>query len=139
MSRDGLLPPRVFAYIHPKYSTPTYGVLAVGVVTILGGFFLSFQLAAEAVNFGALLGFMAVNLSVISHCFVRGRERARGFFRNFALPLAGFTVCFYIFANLSTTAKTIGASWSVAALLYAAFLTGGFRRRLAKTFPMDLD
>ena len=101
MSRDRLLPPRVFAYIHPKYSTPTYGVLAVGVVTIFGGFLLSFQLAAEAVNFGALLGFMAVNLSVISHCFVRGRERARGFFRNFALPLAGFTVCFYIFANLS--------------------------------------
>jgi amino acid transporter len=135
MSRDRLLPPQIFAYIHPKYSTPSYGVLAVGVVTILGGFFLSFQLAAEAVNFGALLGFMAVNLSVISHCFVRGEKRARGVFRNFALPLAGFAVCLYIFANLSSTAKAIGASWSAAGLLYAAFLTGGFKRPLAERQP----
>jgi len=35
---DYLLPPRIFAYIHPKYSTPTYGILAMGVVTLLGGF-----------------------------------------------------------------------------------------------------
>ena len=133
MSRDRLLPPHIFAYIHPKYSTPSYGVLAVGVVTILGGFLLSFQLAAEAVNFGALLGFMAVNLSVISHCFVRGEKRARGVFQNFALPLAGFVVCLYIFANLSTTAKAIGASWSAAGLVYAGFLTGGFKRPLAET------
>ncbi len=47
-------------------------------MTLLGGFVLSFQLAAEAINFGALLGFMFVNLSVINHYFVRAvnaRER----------------------------------------------------------------
>ena len=69
----------------------------------------------------------------------RGKDRTRGLFRNLALPLAGFMVCAYIFANLSITAKTIGASWTVAGLLYAAFLTGGFRRRLAKALPMHLD
>ena len=53
--------------IHPKYSTPTYGILSIGAVTLVGGFLLSFQVAAEAINFGALLGFMGVNLSVISH------------------------------------------------------------------------
>ena len=56
-----------------------------------------------------------------------------------ALPLAGFMVCAYIFANLSITAKTIGACWSAAGLLYAAFLTGGFRRRLTEALPQHLD
>ena len=139
MGRDRLLPPRIFAYIHPKYSTPTYGVLAVGVVTTLGGFLLSFQLAAEAINFGALLGFMSVNLSVISHYFVKSKLRARGFFRNFVLPLAGFTVCFYIFANLSNVAKVIGAAWCASGIVYAAFLTGGFRRGLTTALPEPLD
>ena len=55
MGRDRLLPPRIFAYVHPKYSTPTYGILSMGVVTLAGGFLLSFQLAAEAINFGALI------------------------------------------------------------------------------------
>lgn len=96
MGRDRLLPPRIFAYIHPKYSTPTYSVLAVGFVTTLAGFLFSFQLAAEAINFGALLGFMSVNLSVISHSFVQSTQRARGSFRNIVLPLAGFGVLLYI-------------------------------------------
>lgn len=139
MGRDRLLPPRIFAYIHPKYSTPTYGVLAVGVVTTLGGFLFSFQLAAEAINFGALLGFMSVNLSVISHYFVKGKQRARGFLRNFVLPLAGFTVCFYIFANLSHTAKVIGAAWCAIGIVYAAVLTGGFRRSLNTELSEHLD
>jgi amino acid transporter len=132
MGRDNLLPPRIFAYIHPKYSTPTYGILAMGVVTLLGGFVLSFQLAAEAINFGALLGFMFVNASVVNHYFVRGGQRAGlGVVRNLLLPSGGFFACLYVFVNLSTTAKRIGVAWCVLGLLYAAWRTRGFRRSLA--------
>src|SRR5437879_4352706 len=133
MSRDRLLP-RVFAYIHPKYSTPTYGVLAVGIVTTLGGFLFSFQIAAEAINFGALLGFMSVNLSVISHYFVKEKSRGPGTLGNLVLPVAGAAVCLYIFANLSGTAMLIGASWSAIGIVYAAVITRGFRRRLNTLF-----
>ena len=131
MGRDRLLPPRIFAYIHPRYSTPTYGILAMGVVTLLGGFLLSFQLAAEAINFGALLGFMSVNLSVIGHYFVRRRERSGyGVIRNLLLPLGGFFACLYVFVNLSVIAKLIGVGWSAFGLVYAAWRTRGFRRPL---------
>jgi putrescine importer len=139
MSRDRLLPPRVFAYIHPRYSTPTYGVLVVGVVSTLGGFLFSFQLAAEAINFGALLGFISVNSSVISHYFVKEKQRGPGTFRNFVLPLAGCGVCLYIFANLSITAKLIGATWCAAGMVYAAVITGGFRRGLKTVLAQQLD
>lgn len=96
-----------------------------------GGFLLSFQLAAEAINFGALLGFMGVNLSVISHYSLKqSRWRSTTFPWNFLLPAAGFPVCLYIFAHLSNTAKIIGGVWCVAGLVHAFVLTGGFQREL---------
>jgi amino acid transporter len=132
MGRDRLLPPRVFAYVHPKYSTPTYGILSMGVVTLVGGFLLSFQLAAEAINFGALIGFMAVNLSVFSHYFLkRGERRGLAIFSNLLIPVAGFLVCLYIFLNLSQTAKVIGIIWCLVGLVHACVLTRGFRLKLA--------
>jgi amino acid transporter len=135
MGRDRLLPTNLFTYIHPKYSTPTYGVLLVGVVAVVGGFFLSFQLAAEAVNFGALLGFMSVNLSVISHYFLRARERGGAILQSLILPAGGFFVCFYIFVNLSGTAKWVGLVWCVVGLGLLTFLTNGFRLKLDDLVP----
>jgi len=130
LGRDGILPASVFAFVSPRFSTPTFSVLTIGLVTLIGGFCLTFQLAAEAVNFGAFIGFMGVNGSVIRHYFLRVKPRAH-FLRNLLLPLAGFFVCFYIFASLSATAKWIGVIWCVAGLAYMAFLTGGFRRRVS--------
>ena len=131
MGRDGLLPSRVFTYIHPKYSTPTGGVLAVGIVAMLGGFFLSFQLAAEAVNFGALFGFMCVNASVVSHYFIR-RASSQGarIAKHLILPCGGFVVCFFVFLSLSVTAKWIGVTWCLVGLVGLAYLTKGFQRDL---------
>ena len=137
MGRDRLLPPRIFAYIHPKYSTPTYGILSMGVVTLLGGFFLSFQLAAEAINFGALLGFMCVNLSVINHFYLRGRQRKGwGLMSNLLAPFLGFLACFYVFASLSQKAKLIGATWCAMGFVFAAYRTGGFRKPLGAVVPI---
>jgi amino acid transporter len=136
MGRDRLLPTNLFTYIHPKYSTPTYGVLLVGVVAVAGGFFLSFQLAAEAVNFGALLGFMAVNLSVISYYFIRARDRGPvALLQSFLLPAGGFLVCFYVFLSLSGIAKWVGLAWCAAGLSLLAFLTSGFRIKLDDLIP----
>lgn len=138
MGRDRLLPPAIFAYVHPKYSTPTYSILAMGAVTAAGGFFLSFQLAAEAINFGALIGFMGVNLSVISHYFLKNRRpEPAGLLQNLLLPALGFLVCLSIFLSLSHIARTIGMVWCILGILYAAGLTGGFRRPMAAEFPAE--
>jgi amino acid transporter len=135
MGRDRLLP-RMFTYIHPRYSTPTYGVLVVGVIAVLGGFALSFQLAAEAVNFGALLGFMSVNLSVVSHYFIQNRERrVATILRSLLLPCAGFLVCLYLFLNLSVTAKSVGSVWCGVGLIGLSFLTKGFHNKLDELVP----
>jgi putrescine importer len=127
MGRDRLLPPRIFAYIHPKYSTPTYGILAMGVVTLICGFVMPFELVAQAINFGALLGFMCVNLSVISRFFIRDRMRSGwDLVRNLILPGLGFAVCAFVFINLSRTAMRIGLIWAAIGVVCIAVRTRWF-------------
>jgi amino acid transporter len=131
MARDGRLPRTLFAYVHPKLRTPIYSVLLMGGIAAIGAILLDLDQAAEVVNFGACLGFMAVNVSVLGHYFVRRRERrASRLWANLICPVAGFAICFYIWLSISPLAMRLGAVWTVAGLLYLAVQTGGFRRNL---------
>ena len=75
MGRDNVFPEKFFGYIHLKWRTPALNVLMVGLVALSA---LSFDLvtATALINFGALVAFTFVNLSVISHFFIReGRNK----------------------------------------------------------------
>jgi putrescine importer len=129
MGRDEVLPRRFFAYLHPKYNTPTYNVLLLGGFAGVAAFFIDFQLAAELVNFGAFLGFICVNLAVINHFFLRGGKRIGGDFLNYLLaPALGFLFCLYIWVSLRPIAMIVGFSWLALGTVYAAILTKGFRK-----------
>lgn len=65
MGRDGVLP-HVFAKVHPKFKTPSFAILVMGVIGLLA-LGPSLALAASLINFGALAGFTMVNLSVVFH------------------------------------------------------------------------
>jgi amino acid transporter len=132
MARDGRLPHALFGYIHPVRRTPTYSVLLMGGIAAVGAILLNLDEAAELVNFGACLGFMAVNLSVIGYYFWRQHERGGGrVWINLICPVLGFAVCFYIWLSISPLAMRLGAVWTVAGLIYLAVQTGGFRRKLS--------
>jgi putrescine importer len=133
MGRDRLLPQRLFGYVHPKLGTPVYSVLLMGAVHLLGAAFLKFGEAAEVINFGAFVGFMAVNLAVIRHYFLRLKQRSGlQFLLNLVFPSLGFGICFYIWLNLSSFSLKLGAVWMVLGLLYLLILTRGFRRSLGE-------
>jgi amino acid transporter len=130
MARDGRLPHRLFGYIHPVLRTPIYSVLLMGALACIGGLIFNLDTGAELVNFGACLGFMAVNSSVLSYYFVRTRQRgAASIWVNLICPIIGFAVCFYIWLSISPLAMRVGAVWTAAGLLYLAFETHGFRQR----------
>ena len=60
MARDGLLPPRFFGDIHPKFRTPWKSTILTGLfVATLGGL-LPLNVLAELVNIGTLLAFLMV-------------------------------------------------------------------------------
>jgi putrescine importer len=128
MGRDGVISRRVFAYVDPKYSTPVRGIYVMGTVSLAGSLLLRFQLVVELLNFGAFVGFILVNLSVIRHFYVRRRERGGlGIFPNLVFPLAGALVCSYIWLNLSPKAQLAGFGWLACGLIYLGILTRGFR------------
>lgn len=128
MGRDGVLSRRIFAYIHPKFSTPTRSIYLMGALSLVATLLLHFQIAVELLNFGAFAGFVLVNLSVIRHYFIRERRR-RGIdlFTNLIFPFLGASVCAYLWMSLSNNAKIAGFLWLGAGTIYLAILTRGFR------------
>ncbi len=129
MGRDGALPKGFFGYLHPTRHIPSRNVMLIGLVCMVGAFFISYQTGAELLNFGALIGFMGVNVSSLLHYWVRGRERT---WSHLLVPAVGFLVCFYLWLSLSLVAKMVGISWLMVGLAYGAWKTGGFKKDLIR-------
>ncbi len=129
MGRDGAIPKSFFGYIHPIRRIPSRNVLLIGSVCLVGAFLISYQVGAELLNFGALIGFMGVNISSFLHYWVRGRDRRWSFC---VIPLIGFLVCFYLWLSLSLIAKIVGVIWMVVGLSYGAYKTHGFKKDLIR-------
>ncbi len=129
MGRDRLLPHRIFAYVHPRLGTPVYSVLLMGILHLIGALLLKYTEAAELVNFGAFIGFMAVNLCVIRHYWLGNRERRLA---DLLLPALGFVVCLYIWLHLSGLALMMGALWMAIGVIYLVWLTRGFKHEITR-------
>ena len=82
--------PRFLSYIHPRFLTPTHAVLIVGVVSLLAVKF-TLEFVASMINFGALIAFTVVNLTVIVFYAWRLKQRRtpKEIFRNIVLPFIG--------------------------------------------------
>lgn len=130
MGRDGAISNRVFATVDEKSATSVRGLLTMAAITLAGSLLFRFQLAVELLNFGALSGFILVNLSVVGHYYLRLRQRG-GWqtLRNLVFPLAGTLVCGFLWLNLTFKAKLAGFGWLALGLIYLAVLTRGFRLR----------
>lgn len=128
MGRDEVLPKKFFTYLHPKYRTPTYNIFIMSAIGVLGALTLNISLVTELLNFGGLVGFMCVNLSVIVYYFVKRNEK-RIFF-NLIIPALGFIVCFYLWINLSKFSLTIGAIWVSLGIIYGIILLKVTKKKL---------
>ena len=132
MGRDRLLPHRIFGYVHPRLGTPIYSVLLMGGLHLIGALILQYTEAAELVNFGAFIGFMAVNLCVIRHYWLGNQARRLA---DLLLPALGFVVCLYIWLHLSRLALGLGVLWMVIGILYLVWLTRGFKHEITSLKP----
>lgn len=137
MGRDGVLPKRFFGYLSPKLKVPLFNILLVGVLSLLA-LMLSMDLLLAFINFGVLVAFSFVNLSVISHYFIR--EGHRGTVKNtilyLVIPLIGFCINAWLWTNLEKSALILGGSWLLIGLIYLAYLTNMFRK---STPQMNLE
>jgi len=127
MGRGNALPRSFFGVLEPKRRIPRNNVLFVGAFALLGTVFLTFERAAELLNFGALLAFMGVNAASFTRYYLRQREKE---WSSFVVPVLGFLVCLLLWLNLSRPAKIAGVIWMAIGIAYGAIRTRGFRAEL---------
>ncbi|WP_347784234.1 APC family permease [Pseudomonas kurunegalensis] len=121
MARDGNLP-KVLAHVHPNYRTPHISLLLVAMLSlIISNCFMDHpDLLATLVNFGALIGFSILHVSVINHYILR--QRSRNWINHLIIPLIGLLIVLYVLINMSANAIFLGASWIVLGLIYMFIL-----------------
>lgn len=132
MGRDGVLPKKLFSHLNAKSNTPTYNIFILGILTIVGSMLISYQGAAELLNFGAFLAFMGVNIaSLRQFFFLRPVGEKHSIFMDLILPGFGFLFCFSIWISLPTPAKITGGIWFLIGLIYLIVTTRGLRKKPA--------
>ncbi|GAA0489402.1 MULTISPECIES: APC family permease [Tatumella] len=128
MGRDGVFPQRFFGYISPKWSTPTLNVLLVGAIALLA---INFDLvtATALINFGALVAFTFVNLSVISQFWIREKRNKtlKDHISYLILPLLGAMTVGALWVNLEESSMILGLIWAAIGIIYLAVVTRIFR------------
>jgi amino acid transporter len=130
MGRDGALPKKIFSHLDSKSNTPTYNIFIIGVLTIIGSMAISYQGAAELLNFGAFLAFMGVNIaSLRQFYFLRPLGEKRNILMDMLLPGFGFLFCLSIWISLPAPAKIFGGIWFLAGLIYLIITTRGLKQK----------
>lgn len=131
MGRNNVLPQRFFGYINPKTHTPTFNIVLTGAICLLAAAF-TLEMIAAFINFGALIAFTFVNISVIAWFAVRKgmRRTPKEIFTYIVMPGIGMILTGILWANLHVDALVGGLIWAAIGLLYLAVITKGFRRRV---------
>jgi putrescine importer len=132
MGRNGvLLPKRVFASVHPRRHTPVGSVIVVGLVSLLA-ISPSLELVSSMINFGALVAFTFVNLSVIAYFVWRRREyrTPKQVATNLVLPLVGTAMTGILWSFLHKDALIAGIVWAAVGVIYAVVLKRVTGRRV---------
>ncbi len=129
MGRDSVIPKKIFGYIHPKFNTPVYNILLVSLFA-LSALVVDLVTAASFINFGALVAFTFVNLSVIAYYFLRNNKRSpKETILYLIIPLIGASFNLWLWSNLDKNSMLLGGIWATCGLIYLLFLTKMFTRR----------
>ncbi|XZF75723.1 APC family permease [Bacillus sp. AL-1R] len=127
MGRDKVFPDKWFGFVHPKWKTPAFNVIFVGVIS-LSAIFFNLVTATSLINFGALMAFTFVNLSVINHFYIRKKHRSvKGFISYLLLPLLGAASVAILWFNIEKSSLIMGSIWFVVGLVYLIYLTKAFQ------------
>ena len=132
MGRDGILP-KPLGYINAKYRTPAVATVVVGILITPIAMFCDLGLISTMVSFGALFGFILLNIATIWKFFLQDKERrqknvGKNFLLYFLFPAIGLGITTWIFLNLGIVAHTVGFLWLGIGFFYLAAVTKAFRR-----------
>ncbi|WP_027416660.1 APC family permease [Aneurinibacillus terranovensis] len=148
MGRDTLLPKSIFAKINKRWKTPHWSILIIVTIEFVLGISSNMTTLSNLVNYGALFGFAALNLSVIWLYYVKKKGESplnlgstpswkpNGWYhiRYLGLPILGFMVIVYVWISMDRLAQIIGTAWLIIGIIYLLIKTKGLRK-----LPPHLD
>jgi basic amino acid/polyamine antiporter, APA family len=125
LARDGLLPKK-FAQVHPKYNTPWFSTVIMGVIIAIFAGLTPITTAAELTNIGTLFAFVLVCIGVV---ILRKKQpnRKRSFKAPLSgwpwpvLPIIGIAFCLALMASLPALTWVRFVGWMGAGLLIYSF------------------
>ena len=130
MGRDRQLP-HALSRIHPRYHTPYVSMIVTAIISLSVALAMRNQLdnLATIVNFGALSGFLLLQMSVINYFGIRLKSQA--WFAHWLAPLIGIAVVLAVFSGMSALAMKVGLAWLGAGMIYGLALRLRHRDKLA--------
>lgn len=129
MGRDGQLSKKFFGKLNKRTRTPVNNILLIGILS-LSSLFLSLSFVASFINFGALIAFTAVNLSVIFLYYGKRKERSlKGTIFYLIFPLIGAILTTCLLFNLDVYSITLGSVWFGMGVIYLLFMTKGLKNK----------
>ncbi|MEH7459249.1 APC family permease [Bacillus sp. JJ1127] len=127
MGRDSVLPKTFFSYIHPRFQTPIKNIVLVSIFA-LAALFTDLVTITSFINFGALIAFTFVNISVIAHYFIKGRQRSlKCTILYFVVPLIGACITIKLWSDLDKMSMMLGGIWALVGVVYLLYVTKLFR------------
>jgi APA family basic amino acid/polyamine antiporter len=132
MARDGMVSPKFFGAVHPKYRTPHKATILTGVLVAIGAAFLPLRILAELTNIGTLFAFVVVCTAVL--IMRRTHPDAQRPFRaplGMFVPVAGIVTCLILMFSLPVENWYRLAGWLLLGLvIYFAY---GYRHSGLRT------
>ncbi|MFG1657650.1 APC family permease [Micromonospora chersina] len=128
MARDRQLP-GFLAKVSVRRSVPINATLLTGVVSLALGLYLATRadgttLLSSLINFGAMVAFLVLHVSVVVHYLIR--RRSDNWFAHLLMPAIGFMILTYVVVNANIAAQRLGLAWLGLGVLVLAglYLTG---------------
>jgi len=139
MGRDNILPKKFFGKLSPRFHTPVNNIVLVSLLSLSAILYEDNLYGADSlVSFGAILGFIMVNISVISHFFIRNKGESKNTFKHLIMPGIGAVILIIVFINLEMPAKILGSIWLAIGFVYLLVKTKGLKE-LPPEMNLDED
>jgi amino acid transporter len=133
IGRDSILP-KPFGTLNVKTRTPVFSIAVVTLATLVIALLTNLTIVGNVVSYGALIGFILINLTVIWRLYIRNEDKSVGaFFTYVVSPVLGIAVSLWIFSSLGWLSWTVGTIWLVLGLGIVVWQTQLFRKELPST------
>lgn len=148
MGRDNMLPKAIFGKINKRFQTPHWNIIIIVSFEYIMGIALTVDKITNLINYGALGGFMFLNLAVIYLYYFKKKGNSpeklgeaphwvpsgKYHLRYFVAPLMGLFILAWVFSSMDKTALTVGTIFLVIGIIVEAIVTKGWKK-----LPPQLD